>query len=300
MFENGKQYTKEHLFNGNYFVQEVDLGNKQILEHFGVADTYWNSEAGEMKYQIAGGSEIDQLCGQWHANLCGLGEIFDKTQVKTALKNMYELNFVKTMRSISNMWRNFAVNDDSGAIICAYPEDVYKPIIPVPYCEETMHGFEYQLAGLMISEGMIDEGLEIVRGVRGRYNGANRNPWNEIECGSNYARSMASFALIPIFSGFYFDMPNKTIGFDPILNQPYFKTIWSLDCGWGVYEKTEAITKIIIKSGRLTANKIRLPYIRNVKRVAVDGESAAFTFADGVCTLPEQAAEYEIIIEQEK
>ena len=300
LFENGKQYTKEHLFNGKYFVQKVDLKDKQILEHFGVADTYWNSEAGEMKYQIAGGSEIDQLCGQWHANLCGLGEIFDKTQVKTALKNMYELNFVKSMRSISNMWRNFAVNDDSGAIICAYPSDVYKPVIPVPYCEETMHGFEYQLAGLMISEGMIDEGLEIVRGVRGRYNGANRNPWNEIECGSNNARSMASFALIPIFSGFYFDMPNKTIGFDPLLNQPYFKTIWSLDCGWGVYEKSETITKITIKGGRLTANKIRLPYIKDIKTVTVDGEKTAFSFENGVLCVAAENVQKEIIIEQEK
>lgn len=296
LFETGKRYTKEHLFNGKYFIQKVDLSDEKLPEHFGVKDTYWNDETGEMKYQIAEGSEIDQLCGQWHANICGLGEIFDKQQVKTALNNMYQLNFVKSMRSVANLWRIFSVNDECGAIICAYPNDTYKPVIPIPYCEEAMHGFEYQLAGLMISEGMIEEGLEIVRGVRGRYNGKNRNPWNEIECGSNYARSMASFALIPIFSGFYFDMPNKTIGFDPILKQPYFKAIWSLDCGWGVFEKEEAKTKILIKGGSLTANKIRLPYVNNVKSVTVDGKKVDFSLSEGLITVQTECIRHEIII----
>lgn len=297
LFERGKQYTKEHLFNGKYFIQNVDLHDKQKLEHFGVADYYWNSEIGEMKYQIADGSEIDQLCGQWHANLCGLGEIFDKEQVKTALRSMYELNFVKSMRTVANTWRIFSLNDESGAMICAYPNGAYKPVIPIPYCEESMHGFEYQLAGLMISEGMIEEGLEIVRGVRERYDGKKRNPWNEIECGSNYARSMASFALIPIFSGFSFDMPNKTIGFNPILQQPHFKTIWSLDCGWGTFEKEEAKTKISVKGGRLTANKIRLPYINHVRGITVDGQCAQFSFEEGVLTVQTDCIQHEIIIE---
>lgn len=300
LFHKGKNYTKRHLFNGSYFIQNVDLKGKEILEHFGVADTYWNSESGEMKYQIADGCEIDQLCAQWHANICGLGEIFDKTQIKTALQHMYKLNFVKSMRNIANMWRIFSINDESGAIICAYPDGVYKPVIPVPYCEETMHGFEYQLAGLMISEGMIDEGLDIVRSVRSRYNGANRNPWNEIECGSNYARSMASFALIPIFSGFYFDMPNKTIGFNPILNRPRFKTIWSLDCGWGVYEKEEKSSRITLKGGCLAANKFCLPYMNGVADVTVDGAKTEYTFENGVLNIPVESIQKGIIIEEEK
>ena len=85
----------------------------------------------------------------------------------------------------------------------------------------------------MISEGMTDEGVEIVKAIRDRYDGRKRNPWNEIECGSNYARSMASYSLIPIFSGFRFDMPHRRIGFDPIINMKNFRCIWSLDSCWG-------------------------------------------------------------------
>ena len=160
-----------------------------------------------------------------------------------------------------------------------------------------MHGFEYALAGLMISEGMVQEGLEIVRGIRNRYNGVNRNPWNEMECGSNYARSMASFALIPIFSGFFFDMPRKTIGFSPIGETDRFFSLWSLDCGWGSYEKTVEFTKIRIEGGRLTANTFRLPYLREITRVCVDGKQVNFSFQDGVVKVCVDAILQELVVE---
>ena len=34
---------------------------------------------------------------------------------------------------------------------------------------------------------------KLVKYVRDRYDGRRRNPWNEMECGSNYARSMAAW-----------------------------------------------------------------------------------------------------------
>jgi len=44
----------------------------------------------------------------------------------------------------------------------------------------------------MIWEGMVMEGLAVERAVHDRYHAAKRNPWNEVECGDHYARSMAS------------------------------------------------------------------------------------------------------------
>ena len=107
------------------------------------------------------------------------------------------------------MWRLFSLGDEAGTVICSYPEGVQIPAIPIPYCEETMTGFEYAFAGLLISEGYFEEGEQVVKAIRDRYDGEKRNPWNEIECGSNYARPMLSFALLPIFSGFEFDLPKK-------------------------------------------------------------------------------------------
>ena len=292
VFERGYKLTKEKLFNGKYFIQEVDLTDKSVPESFGVKEMYWNDETNEMKYQIGDGCEIDQLCGQWHANILGLGRLFDEEQTKTASKSLFKNNFKESMRNFVNPWRIFALNDDAGSVICDYPEGAYKPRIPIPYCEESMHGFEYQLAGLLISEGFVDEGLRCAKAVRDKYNGTARNPFNEIECGNNYARSMASFALIPILSGFIFDMPHGKIGFNPRLSGD-FKSVWSLDCAWGSYKKTDTETTITVFDGSLPIESLVLPYLSNVNEIIIDGKNVDFDFADGKLTFDKcQIKEY--------
>ena len=251
--------------------------------------------AGEIKYQIGEGSEIDQLLAQWHANIIGIGDIFDPDQRKTALQNLFKNNFVTSMRELYNPFRLYSVNDDAGAIICTFPDGAKKPAIPIPYCQETMHGFEYALAGLMISEGMIEEGLTIVRSIRDRYDGERRNPWNEIECGSNYARSMASFAMIPIFSGFKFDMVKKKIGFAPIVNQDNFRCIWSLDSGWGRVELNAEGASLTVLAGSLTVREIAIDF--PAESVEIDGKSVPFTVENGAILLHEAVtASAEIVI----
>lgn len=282
LFEKGKTWTKENLFNGSHFVQKVDLSDKSVTDRFHCSDVYWNDETKEIKYQIGEGSEIDQLCGQWHANILGLGDLFDPEQVHTALQNMFRNNYKPTLRNFTNPWRLFGLNDDAGTVICDYPAGTRKPKIPVPYCEETMHGFEYQFAGLLMSEGFLEEGLQVVRAVRSRYQGYNRNPWNEIECGSNYARSMASFALLPILSGFRFDLPHGLIGFDPKVNKDHFRCLWSLGTGWGNVAVTPDTTRITILNGTLKLQAVELPYLHGPTRLTVDGQSVPFTFCNGV------------------
>jgi len=275
LFSKGYAYTKENLFNGKYFIQNVDLGAKEYTERFGCPD-YWNEEQKQLKYQIANGSEIDQMLGQWHANLLGLGDIFDKEQRRIALANMFKNNFKPNLREFANMWRVFALNDEGGTVICDYPEGAEKPVIPIPYCEECMTGFEYAFAGLLISEGFVKEGLQAIYAIRDRYDGEKRNPWNEIECGNNYARAMASFALLPIFSGFTFDLPKKHIGFAPI-TEGDFRVLWSLGTGWGNFKKTKSETVIEIYGGSLTLSSLSLCGIGEVREVLLDGTSVAFT-----------------------
>lgn len=281
LFEKGRKWTKENLFNGKYFIQKVDITDKSVTDSFGCSGEYWNEETGEIKYQIDNGSSIDQLTGQWHANLCGLGDIFDKEQVKVALENMYKNNFKKSMRDVVNMWRVFALNDEGGTIMCDYPEGTYKPRIPITYCEECMTGFEYQFAGMLMSEGFYDEGLSAVRAIRDRYDGRKRNPWNEIECGSNYVRAMASFALLPIISGFTFDLPKFKIGFNPIRNADNFKCLWSLGTGWGNVEINKNRTRININDGKLTLSTLELPYIKNAEKLIIDGRELTFEMKNG-------------------
>lgn len=275
LFEKGYAYTKENLFNGKYFIQKIDLSRKEYTERFDCPN-YWNEEQNQLKYQIADGSIIDQMLGQWHANLLGLGDIFDKEQRKTALENMIANNFKPSLREFANMWRVFALNDEGGTVICDYPEGSKKPVIPIPYCEECMTGFEYAFAGLLVSEGYLDEGIAVVRAIRDRYDGAKRNPWNEIECGNNYARAMASFSLLPIFSGFSFDLPKKSIGFSPKLPGD-FRALWSLGTGWGVFSKTAKESKIELKDGALVLERLTLGNAERARAVIIDGTPVAFS-----------------------
>ena len=295
LFDKGYQWTKEHLFNGEYFFHKIDLKDKAYTEHFHCPD-YWNGEKEELKYQIGDGCEIDQMLGQWHANLCGLGDIFDKQQRKTALKSMMQNNFKPSLREFANMWRVFALNDEAGAVICDYPKGSQKPVIPIPYCEECMTGFEYAFAGLLISEGLIDEGLRVVRAIRDRYDGEKRNPWNEMECGSNYARAMASFALLPIFAGFAFDLPRRFIGFSPVLAGD-FRCFWSLGTGWGNYIKKEQQHKLVIKGGDLTLSSIRLGSLKSVRKVTVDGKEISFALRDGILSFEPVVIRKELKVE---
>ena len=233
LYRRGKAWTNEKLFNGEYFGQQINLTDKSIVERFSATDLYWDEEAGEIRYQIGEGCIIDQLLADWHSTILGMNEIFDSDKKSTALQNLYKYNYKASMRDVVNPWRNFCVNDEAGTLICTYPEGKKKPAYPIPYFSEIMTGFEYALGGLMISQGFIREGETIVKAVRNRYDGKKRNPWNEIECGSNYARSMASYALLPIYSGFTFDMTKKHIGFEPI-KKGDCRYLWSVGDSWGV------------------------------------------------------------------
>ncbi len=275
IFKRGKKWADSNLFNGEYYYHLIDLKDKSILEQFdagrpdtlmgdSVVDAYWNYEEGEIKYQVGEGCIIDQVLAQWHANLVGLGEIFDEAQTRKALYSLYKYNFKKSMRNIFNPCRVFSLNDEAGMIICSYPATAQRPIVPVPYAQEAMHGFEYQAACHLIQEGFIEEGLEVVEGIRNRYDGEKRNPWNEIECGSNYARSMASYALLLAYSGFMYDMSKKLIGFDPIIDDD-FRAFWSLNSGWGIFEKTEQRIEFRTLYGSIELAALRLPFIKDMK-----------------------------------
>lgn len=275
LFEKGRRFTDTHLFNGRYYHHKVDLENREQVQRFG-RDDYWNEEQNEISYQIGEGCQIDQMLGQWHAHLCGLGDILDPAQRQTALSALYQNNFKPSLREVANMWRVFALNDEGGTLICTFPEGCRVPAIPVPYCEECMTGFEYALAGLFVAEGREEEGLALVRAVRGRYNGRNRNPWNEIECGNNYARSMASFALFPIFSGFTFDLPHRHVGFAPRCEGD-FRCLWSLGTGWGDFIRTAAASRLVLADGYLELESFSTGRADSVTRILADGVPLTFT-----------------------
>ena len=275
LYEKGRAWTNKYLFNGEYFGQKIDLSDKSIVDKFSCSDYYWNDEAEEIKYQIGEGCIIDQMLADWHSTIVGKNEIFDTDKKHKALESLYKYNYLASMRDLANTFRNFSLNDEAGTIICSYPKHRNIPAIPIPYSTETMTGFEYALGGLMLSQGFIAEGEDIIKAVRDRYDGEKRNPWSEIECGHNYARSMASYALLLIYSGFSFDMTKKHVGFDPIKKGDcnYF---WSVGDSYGDmrYQGKQQIFSVMGNALELSSFGLRNG--EKAVSVSVDGEDIRF------------------------
>jgi uncharacterized protein (DUF608 family) len=281
LYEKGRKWVSENLFNGEYFHQLIDLQD----ERFPI-----DPELEEIKYQIGEGCHIDQVLGQWHAHIVGLGYIFDQDKVKKALESIYKYNFIETIRDYPNACRIYALNDERGLLISTWPKG-NSPKVPVPYADETMHGFEYQAACHMIYEGLTEEGLNVVKAIRDRYDGERRNPWNEIECGSNYARSMASFSLLLALSGFEFDTIRKHIGFNPKINKEQFNSFWSLNRAWGNFTNENGNIRLDVKYGFLELRSFQSDlfngkellevYLDN-KQISVERSGSSIMFGETV------------------
>lgn len=291
LLAKGKQFTENELFNGAYFHQAAIDNSQDTLLPFAqqpclhgdsTLEVYWNSEKEEMKYQIGNGCMIDQVIGQWHANNCGLGEILDSSKVRQALKSIYSYNYHTSVRNIVNPWRLYTLNDEGGVMICTWPDGKKRPSIPLTYNSETMAGFEYQAACHMIQEGMLAEAHEIVASVRDRYDGYKRNPYNEIECGSNYARSMASYGLLLAYSGFQYDMTRNLLGFCPAINTAAFSFFWSVENAWGMFYKDDENTvRLCVLYGLLHLKSFRCSLFRD-KKVFLNHRTAVKTEPDTV------------------
>jgi non-lysosomal glucosylceramidase len=259
LYEKGRKWIDENLFNGQYFFQKIDLQD----EKFPV-----DPELEEIKYQIGEGCHIDQVLGQWYAHVVGLGYIFDPEKVKKAVRSIYKYNYIDCMRDYANACRIYAINDERGLLICTWPNE-NSPKVPVPYADECMNGFEYQAACHMIYEGLLEEGLTVVQAIRDRYDGERRNPWNEFECGSNYARSMASYSLLLALSGFEYDMTEGRVGFNPKIHQDDFRCFWSLNRGWGEFVHQGDNIELIVKYGQLDLNSFHTDLLKEKEIAAI-------------------------------
>jgi non-lysosomal glucosylceramidase len=278
----GGAYVDRELFNGRYYAQKLDLSDRSVLTPFdqhrkaGVLnepfmEAYWSEEYGEIKYQIGEGCLTDQILGQWHADIAGLGDLLAPNNVQTALKTVFDENYRPSLRDHFNPCRIYAYEDESGLLNCTWPEGTTKPALPVPYAEEVWTGLEYMMASHLIQRGLVDEGLTVVRAARARHDGSRRNPWNDMECGSYYIRALSSYALINAYAGLSFDQRCGEIGFRPARpgDGAYF---WSAGRGWGVVELAGSTVTLKVKGGELAVSKLRLPGRSGA--ATVDGQAA--------------------------
>ncbi len=266
VYESGRAWMDEHLFNGEYYIHEVRPASPEMSTDPQSPDF--------PKYQLGKGCLSDQLIGQWYARMLKLGDLFDPDHVRRALQSVFRYNWKSVLWEHANPQRIYALNDEAGLLLATWPHGG-RPLFPFPYSDEVWTGIEYQVASHLIYEGFLEEGLAIVKGVRDRYNGERRNPWNEFECGNHYARAMASYALLLALSDFFYSAPRGLLRFAPRVYPEDFACFFCVDSGWGMVKQTFGTgyrrAEVQVYRGSLTLREMHVGFAVSQPQVRVAG-----------------------------
>ncbi len=282
----GQKAIVANLFDGEYFI------NKPSPQHLDSINS-------------GSGCEIDQVMGQSWAWQVGLPRVFPEQETKSALRSLWKYNFapdVGPYRAHYKPGRWYAMAGEAGLLMCSFPRKDWdyqqargkgKTEWAAGYFNECMNGFEYQVAGHMIWEGLVQEGLAITRAVHDRYSASRRNPYNEIECGDHYARSMASYGVFLAACGFEYHGPKAHIGFAPRLTPEHFKAPFTAAEGWGTFAQRSDDAKlaatIAVAWGKLRLQSINLAAAKKFSTVTAKvGDKpvkCSMTSEQGVATI---------------
>ncbi|MCG8394247.1 MAG: glycoside hydrolase family 116 protein [Pseudomonadales bacterium] len=214
-FGAGAEAVKK-LWNGQYFTQNIN-------EH-------------KTPHQYGKGCLSDQLFGYTWSTQVGLGYLYPKSNIRKALESIWKYNWTPDVAKQTWMYRPeryYATPGQAGLFICTWPISKHPQDYGVRYRNEVWTGIEYQVATSMIAEGMLTEGLSIIRAINDRYDGTEHNPWNEIECGDHYARAMAGWGCLIALGGFEYDGPAGMIGMNPKITPAKFESFFTAAEGWG-------------------------------------------------------------------
>ncbi|MEW6752991.1 MAG: GH116 family glycosyl hydrolase [Candidatus Latescibacterota bacterium] len=262
----GQAYCDARLWNGGYYVQQVEWRQTQASRDMERWTGSYSEEALVLleregpKYQYGKGCLSDGVIGQWYATMLGLPDALSRDRARQHLAAVFAHNFRRSLAGHANPQRpGYALNDEPGLLLCSWPRQD-KPSLPFPYSDEVWTGIEYQVASHMIYEGMVAEGLSVVKAVRQRYDGRVRNPWNEYECGSYYARALSSYAVLLALSGFRYTAAHGRLDLAPQQGRPAGRFLFSVESGWGSveYEKRpdSVVVRVRVEEGSLLLRQV--------------------------------------------
>ncbi len=224
---------------------------------------YYSTEAAALleregpKYQYGAGCLSDGVLGSWLALACGVGQVLDPDKVRSHLQAVHRHNFQGRTSPTTPIPQRptYANGHEGGLLLCSWPRGD-MPSLPFVYSNEVWTGIEYQAASHMILMGLVNEGLEIVRACRARYDGKARNPFDEYEWGHWYARAMASYALLQALSGARFDAVDGVLHLQPAVPGD-FRSFISTATGYGTVGVTDGKPFLTVVAGQIPVKEIR-------------------------------------------
>jgi uncharacterized protein (DUF608 family) len=266
LYNSGAKLSDEQLFNGEYYQQKVeweDLHDQSFIQRLQSPGTMDADALRILKeegpsYQYGPGCLSDGVIGIWMAKFYGLKCGMNPTNIRSTLAAIHRHNFKPDLSEHACTQRpGYANGHEPGLLLCTWPRGGH-PTLPFVYSDEVWTGVEYHVAAHLISEGMTEQGLEIVSAARSRYDGRKRNPFNEYECGSYYARAMSSYALLQALSGFRYSLVTRTLWFDPKLPTRPWKSFFCTATGYGTIGLDDHTLLIELLIGELQVDQLVL------------------------------------------
>ncbi len=266
LLTRGRKAIETELYNGEYFIQKITVDGLNAANPVEASQIsiggHYSQEALDLlrkegpKYQYGESCLSDGVLGAWISRMCGLDDPFDSEKIRNHLVAVHKYNLKEDLSDHANPQRPaYAFGEDGGLLLCSWPRGG-KLSLPFVYSDEVWTGIEYQVASHLMLCGEVEKGLEIVRTCRDRYDGTVRNPFNEYECGSWYARALASYGLLQGLTGVRYDAVDKTLYVDSKIGD--FTTFLCTATGYGtVTLRGEEVTMNVV-SGSVPINEIRL------------------------------------------
>jgi uncharacterized protein (DUF608 family) len=246
LFERGSKWIDANLFNGEFYIQQIrGIAKDRIAPH--LTSDMGSTDTEKPEYQVGGGCLLDQLIGQYLAEVAGLGPLVSAANIRKTLESIWRYNYKRTSAGHDCVERTYVLNDEPALMVCDYGK-AERPHVPFPYYAESWTGLEYLAAAHLLFAGMTSEGVEAVANVRARYDGERRNPWNEPECGHHYARAMSSWSTLLAASGFHYNGGEQSVA---IKAAPGFRCFWSTATGWGTFRVTPTGTVLRVDHGAI-------------------------------------------------
>jgi hypothetical protein len=155
--------------------------------------------------------------------------------------------------------------------VCTWPHG-QRPDVPTRYADEVWTGTEHAVAALCLWQGLATEGRAILDAVWARYDGRRRNPYNEIECGDHYVRSLSGWSVFEALAGFAHDANTGSFTF----NRPAAAAAapFLASTGWGLFSLRGKHFVLECAGGSLEVGELII--------IEPDGEQTRFEFPDRV------------------
>jgi non-lysosomal glucosylceramidase len=168
LLAKAKARADERLWNGRYF-------------------RLWNDEGGKHGGKDEG-CLTDQLIGLWAAHLVGLDSLMPGEKVRAALRSILEMSYRPRFGLRNCSWPGDATWHD-------VPADIW-----VDQANTVWSGVELAFSSFLVYEGLVDEGLAVLKTVDDRYRRAGRY-FDHQEFGGHYFRPMAAWAMLNALLG---------------------------------------------------------------------------------------------------